>query len=60
LAASFLGGRYVETQLFGMKAADPPVFVISVAILLGASVAAAFVPAWRASRIDPLHALRHE
>jgi predicted permease len=60
VAASFLGGRYVETQLFGMKAADPPVFLISVAVLLGASVAAAFVPAWRASRIDPLVALRHE
>jgi predicted permease len=60
VVASFLGGRYVETQLFGLKAADPPVFAISVAVLVSASLVAAFIPAWRASRIDPLHALRYE
>ncbi len=53
-------GRFVETQLFGVKAADPPVYAISVATLLAASLAAAYIPARRASRIDPMHALRHE
>jgi putative ABC transport system permease protein len=55
-----LCGRFVESQLFGVRAADPPVFVIGVAVLLTASMLAAFVPAWRASRIDPMVSLRHE
>jgi len=60
VAASLLCGRYVETQLFGVKAADPPVFAISVVTLLAVSLAAAFIPAWRASRIEPVRALHHE
>jgi len=55
-----LCGRFVENQLFGVKAADPPVFVIGAAVLLTASTLAAFIPAWRASRIDPMDSLRHE
>ena len=55
-----LCGRLVESQLFGVKAVDPPVFVIGVAVLLTASMLAAFIPAWRASRIDPITSLRHE
>jgi ABC-type antimicrobial peptide transport system permease subunit len=55
-----LCGRFVESQLFGVKAADPPVFVVGAAILLTASMLAALIPAWRASRIDPMTSLRHE
>src|SRR5262245_19712886 len=55
-----LCGRFVESQLFGVKAADPLVFTIGVAVLLTASLLAAFIPAWRASRIDPMASLRHE
>ena len=55
-----LCGRLVENQLFGVKAADPPVFVVGVAVLLTASTLAAFIPAWRASRINPMASLRHE
>jgi len=55
-----LCGRFVESQLFGVKAADPLVFAIGVAVLLTASLLAAFIPAWRASRIDPMASLRHE
>jgi len=58
--AGLLCGRLVESQLFGVQAGDPPVFVISVAALLAAAFAAAFIPARRASRIDPMTALRHE
>jgi ABC-type antimicrobial peptide transport system permease subunit len=60
IVAGLLCGRFVESQLFGVSAADPPVFVISVVTLLTASVVAAFTPAWRASRIDPMTSLRHE
>jgi ABC-type lipoprotein release transport system permease subunit len=50
----------VESQLFGIKASDPPVYAMAAAALLAASLAAAFLPAWRACRIDPTRALRHE
>jgi predicted permease len=52
--------RYVESQLFGMTAWDPGVFAAGAGALLAISLAAAFVPAWRASRIDPMRALRWE
>ena len=60
LAAGYYCGKYVETMLFGVKASDPLVFVGASAVLLAAAVSAAFLPAWRASRLDPLRALRHE
>jgi predicted permease len=60
VTAAYLSGRYVETQLFGVKAGDWPVFASSVAALLAAAAVASFVPAWRASRISPVRALRYE
>jgi putative ABC transport system permease protein len=58
--AGLLFGKFVESQLFGVNAADPMVFAVSSGALLAASLAAAFAPAWRASRIDPMAALRHD
>ena len=58
LVTAFAAGRYVQSQLFGVNAADPVVFAAGAASLLAASLAAALVPAWRATRIDPLRALR--
>lgn len=52
--------RFVESLLFGMKPNDPLALTLAVAILLGAALLAAYVPARRASRIDPMTALRHE
>ncbi len=63
IAAGVIGGllcgRFVESQLFGVKTADPIVFALSGTVLLAASLLAAFIPAWRASRIDPMTSLRH-
>lgn len=59
-AAAYACGRYIETQLFGVNAKDLPVFAISIALLLTAAIAAALFPAWRASRISPMRALRYE
>ena len=53
-------GRFVSAQLYGIEARDPS--VVGIAILLLAVVAslAGLIPARRASRIDPLTALRYE
>lgn len=58
--AAYLSGSYVETQLFGVKAWDGPVFAIGIGTLLTAALVASFLPAWRASRISPIRALRYE
>ena len=50
----------VKSFVFGMKPADPLAILLAVGILTAASVLAGFAPAMRASRIDPLNALRHE
>jgi ABC-type antimicrobial peptide transport system permease subunit len=60
VAVGMLGGRFVQSQLFGVNADDPLVFTLSAMALLAAALAAGFVPAWRASRIDPIRALRWE
>ena len=57
---AYLTGSYIETQLFGVKAGDVPVFAISIGILLTCALGASFLPAWRASRISPIRALRYE
>ncbi len=60
LVAAYACGSYVETQLFGVKAGDAVVFAVSTAALLAAAISASFVPAWRAARVSPLRALRHD
>ena len=60
VAAAYVCGSYVETQLFGLKALDGLVFAAAIVTLLTAALAAALAPAWRASRISPVRALRYE
>jgi predicted permease len=58
--AAFALAQYVATQLYGVKPHDPSLAVASVMILALVSAAAGFIPAQRASRIDPIGALRFE
>jgi putative ABC transport system permease protein len=60
LIGAFLLNRFLETMLFGVTASDSMTFVGAAAVLSAVATAACFVPALRASRIDPLVALRNE
>jgi predicted permease len=52
--------RYVQSQLYGVRSADPSVLGGLLIALFSVAAAAAFVPARRAVRVDPMVALRHE
>jgi putative ABC transport system permease protein len=49
--------RALQSQLFGIAAADPVVLVVAIGLLASVAATACAVPAWRASRINPLVAL---
>ena len=58
LAASYGLSRYLETLLFGVQARDWAVFSIVTLLLLAVAILACYIPARRATRIDPMVALR--
>jgi len=60
LVVSFAATRIFQSMLFGTKALDPVVLSGVIATLLAVSVLACLAPAWRASRLDPMQALRTE
>jgi len=54
------GGKAASSLLYGLKANDPFTFALAVILLAAIGLAAIFVPARRASRLDPTVALRYE
>ncbi len=60
VAAALALSRYMASLVFGVKTWDPAVFVTVVLVLSAVAWAAAYFPALRASRVDPIVALRYE
>jgi len=60
LFGAFILARFLETQLFGVRAHDPGTFVAVSILLMCAAVAGCLIPARRATRINPMTALRAE
>ena len=60
IAGGLGAGRLLSNQLHEVGPADPWSFVIGTAVLASVALASSFVPAWRASRVDPATALRDE
>ena len=58
LAGAVAVGRVVEKLLIETSAADPAVNLVGLLVLCTVTVLACTVPAWKASRLDPLSALR--
>jgi ABC-type antimicrobial peptide transport system permease subunit len=60
IPVALLGGRFMASQLFGVRAWDPVSMGIAIAVLSAAAALAGFIPARRAARIEPMEALRIE
>ena len=60
IAGSLALTRTVESLLFGVTATDPLTFGVVTLLLVGAALLACFIPARRATRVDPVVALRYE
>ena len=51
-------GRVLQSQLYGVRSHDPGLLLVALALLVAVALLAAAIPARRATRIDPLVALR--
>jgi putative ABC transport system permease protein len=52
--------RLLGKMLYGVSAIDPATFTVIALLLVAVALLACFVPAWRATKVDPLVCLRHE
>jgi ABC-type antimicrobial peptide transport system permease subunit len=60
LLLAFATTRYMSSFVFGLTPTDPLTLTLAALVLSAAALGAAFIPAWRATRVDPMIALREE
>lgn len=57
---AWLGTKLLESQLFGLSPHDPRTILLAIAAIVAVTIIAGYLPARRASRVDPIKALRYE
>jgi ABC-type antimicrobial peptide transport system permease subunit len=60
LTAAWAGGRLVKALLFGLSPTDAPTLLLCGFLMMFVATFAGYLPARRASRVDPMKALHHE
>jgi putative ABC transport system permease protein len=60
LVVALLTMKWIASLLFGLEPTDPVTLIVATVVMLAIAAFAGWLPAWRAARIDPVFALRHE